>query len=111
MLLSGEKGRSNMKKLLPILLTLAMLLCLAPCAEAETPELAIPFRFASKEEGVELLLANKEYYAKFSPNKLDYIMQRTGADMEEYLALAKEQVLDWTDEEKDIITRGIQRLP
>ncbi len=76
------KGLNNMKKLLSILLTLAMLLCLAPYAAAETPEFAIPFRFASKAEGTQLLLANKEYYAKFSPNKLDYVMQKTGADMD-----------------------------
>ena len=99
-----------MKKLFSILLTLAMLLCMVPCAAADTPENAIPFRFASKEEGTELLLANREYYAKFSPNKLDYVMQKTGAEMEEYLAFAKEQVLDWTDEEKDIITRGMKEI-
>ena len=103
-----------MKKLLCILLTLTMLLCVCPFGSfadaAETPEAAIPFRFASKEEGAELMLANKEYYAKFSPNKLDYIMQKTGADMEEYLAFAKEQVLDWTDEEKEIITRGMRDI-
>ena len=87
-----------------------MLLSMAPYAAAETPELTIPFRFASKAEGTELLLANKEYYAKFTPNKLDYLMQHSGADMEEYLALAREQVLDWTDGEKDIITRGMAEI-
>ena len=99
-----------MKKWFGIILALAMLLCIVPFAAAETPEGVIPFRFASKEEGTELLLNNKEYYAKFSPNKLEYVMQKTGADMDEYLAFAREQVLDWTDEEKDIITRGMKEI-
>ena len=33
-------------------------------------EAMIPFRFASKEEGTELMFANEAYYAKFIPNKL-----------------------------------------
>ena len=73
-------------------------------------ESAIPFRFPSKEEGTELMLANEEYYAKCNPNKLGYLMQRNDADMDEYLAFAREQVLDWTDEEKDIITRGMKDI-
>ena len=28
--------------------------------------------------------------------------------MEEYLEFAKNQILEWTDEEKDIITRGMK---
>ncbi len=55
-----------MKKQLSILLTLAMLLCLAPCgsfadAAPEVPGDGISFRFASKEEGAELLLALKKH--------------------------------------------------
>ena len=37
-------------------------------------------------------------------------MQSTGADMDEYLAFAKDQVIDWTDEEKDIIIRGMKEI-
>ena len=60
---------------------------------AAKSETLFPFRFASKEEGTELMLANEEYYSKFSPNKLGYVMQNNDATMEEYLAFAKEQVI------------------
>ena len=68
----------------------------------------VPFRFASKEEGTVMMLANKKYYEELSPNKLAYTMQSADATMEEYFAFAKEQVLDWTDKEMDILTRGMK---
>ena len=68
----------------------------------------IPFKFASKEEGIERFLNNKEYLKKFNQNKLEYTLQKKDATMEEYLEFAKNQILDWTDEEKDIITRGMK---
>ena len=63
----------------------------------------ISYRFASKQEGTDLLLGNTAYYAGFSQNDLDYRMHRQGAAMEEYLAFAKEQVLDFTEAEKELI--------
>ena len=76
--------------------------------EPSESKVMIPFRFASKDEGTDLMLSNKAYYAKFSPNKLGYVIQKNDATMEEYLDFAREQVLDWTDEEKDVITRGMK---
>ena len=73
-------------------------------AGAETQAAAlIPYRFASREEGAELMLANDKYYAGFSQNDLDYKMQKKGATMEEYQAFAREQVRDFTPEEKTLI--------
>ena len=62
-----------MKKYFLIILTFTMLLALCSAVLADEnsqSETLIPFRFASKEEGTELMLANEAYYAKFSPNKL-----------------------------------------
>ena len=59
----------------------------------------IAHRYASKEEGRELLLSNENYYAGFSQNDLDFKMQKKGASMEEYKAFAVEQVEDFTQEE------------
>ena len=66
-------------------------------------EPALHYRFASKDEGVSLLLANQEYYNGFSQNDLDFRMQENDSTMDEYLAFAREQVLDFTDEEKALI--------
>ncbi len=102
-----------MKRLLGMFFTLVLIFSLGAAAVAASPDGyggGLPFRFAAKEEGAEMMLANTEYYAKFSPNKLAYIMQNTDAGMEEYLAFAKKQVIDWTDQEKDIITRGMKEI-
>jgi hypothetical protein len=70
----------------------------------------IPHRYASAEEGRELMLANKEYYAGFSQNDLDYRMQKTGATMDEYIAFAEDQVLDFTEQETGIIDGYIANM-
>ena len=75
----------------------------AETAQTEAEEAQLTYRCASKEEGAELMLSNKEYYAKFSQNDLDYKMQKKNATMEEYLEFAAQQTLDFTDEEKAAI--------
>ena len=65
----------------------------------ETAERQILYRYASKEEGAELLMANEAYYDGFSQNDLDFRFQKVGATMEEYRAFAREQSLDFTEEE------------
>ena len=72
-------------------------------ADSAGRNINISYRFASKQEGSDLLLGNTAYYAGFSQNDLDYRMHRQGAAMEEYLAFAKEQVLDFTEAEKELI--------
>jgi hypothetical protein len=47
-----------------------------------------------------MMMANDAYYEGFTQNALDFRMQKTGASMEEYKAFAKEQVIDFTDEQK-----------
>lgn len=71
-------------------------------AEEEKPK-HMEYSFATKEEGIEYLMSNKEYYAGFSQNELEFKLGKKNADMDEYLEYAKEQVLDFTDEEKDKI--------
>ncbi|MCR5404022.1 MAG: hypothetical protein K6E91_09445, partial [Butyrivibrio sp.] len=71
---------------------------------------SIPFRFALKNEGARLMLANEDYYKEFTQNKLDYIMQKKNATMDEYKKFAGEQVLDWTPEEKDMISRAMKEI-
>ena len=64
---------NDMRKRLGMYSALALILsfCVAAIADqADTAECDIPFRFAEKEEGTEMMLANMEYYAKFTPNKL-----------------------------------------
>ncbi|MBR5745904.1 MAG: hypothetical protein IKX92_01440 [Clostridia bacterium] len=78
--------------------------------EPQEPEKQIPYRLAGKDEGRELLMNNEEYYAGFSQNDLDYKMQKSGAVMEEYLAFAAEQALDFTEEEAGFISACFTRM-
>lgn len=70
----------------------------------------IKYHFASKNEGRELLLSNKEYFKKFNQNDLDYKMQKKGATMDEYLSYAGDQVMDFTDEEKKMIADHFTKM-
>ena len=102
-----------MKKVLCIFVILSLILVLSIPTFAGEPgqaESSIPFRFATREEGVELMLANVEYFEKFSPNKLGYVMQNKDTSIENYIAFAREQVLDWTNEEKDAVAHGMKLI-
>ena len=63
----------------------------------------IQYSYATKEEGLEYFLSNEEYFAGFTQNDLDFKMQKKDANMEEYMEFAKEQILDFTEEEKQAI--------
>ena len=63
----------------------------------------IGHRYASADEGRELMLSNEDYYAGFSQNELDYKMSKVGADMEEYKAFAAEQPRDFTEEDRAFV--------
>lgn len=78
--------------------------------EPEEGEIRIDYRFADREEGVSLLLGNTEYYNNYSQNDLNYRMQKTGATLDEMLAFAAEQVMDFTEEEKQAIDNSIDSI-
>ena len=42
----------------------------------------IPHRFASAQEGREIMLSNTEYYDNMTQNDIDYRMQKSGATKE-----------------------------
>ncbi|MBR4799411.1 MAG: hypothetical protein IK047_04020 [Clostridia bacterium] len=77
---------------------------------AEEPVKQIPYRLAGKDEGRELLINNEEYHGGFSQNELDFKMQKVGTTMEEYLAFAAEQTLDFTEEEAGIVAVCFGRM-
>jgi hypothetical protein len=91
------------RKLFALLVVLSMIpMCGFTTVESEDAP-RLPYRYASKEEGKALMLANRDYYDGFSQNELDYKMQKKNTTMEEYLAFAGEQVRDFTDGERDLV--------
>ena len=85
-------------------------MAVAICSCSATKVIHIPYRFASAEEGRELMLANEAYYGSFSQNDLDFKMHKTGATMDEYLEFAGQQTRDFTPLEKIYIDRCISRM-
>ena len=82
----------------------AVMIVLSACnSSPKAASTKLKYRFASKEEGRKLLLSNQDYYKGFTQNDLDFRMQKKNASMDEYLAYAGEQVLDFTDEERALI--------
>jgi hypothetical protein len=104
-----------MRKLTTLMMTIVMLLCsvylpaLGEPTEAENTSAIIPYRFATAEEGRELMLSNEEYFEEINANKIAYIMKNDSSTLEDYKAFCAEQVLDWTDAEKEMISRCMEK--
>lgn len=99
-----------------LILLLAAVVLMASCSSApksddvEDDVDVLNYRLADKAEGAELMLSNDVYYDNMTQNELDYKMQKVGTTLDEYKAFAKEQVLDFTDEQKAIIDEHMERF-
>ncbi len=96
-----------MKKRIVSLIVSAMLLfCAAACAEtapaaAETVWTAkLTARCASSEEGQELMRSRDLYHGQINTMTLDFLLQRKGGTLEEYIEFSALQVLPFTPEEE-----------
>lgn len=81
-------------------------------AEAAVGESAhkIAYRFASKEEGQQLLLSNDQYIGNFTQGDLDFRLQKKGGTVEEWKTIAEKAVMDWTKEEEAALSAGMETL-
>ena len=82
-----------MRKLTTLMMTIVMLLCSVclpalgePAEAAENTSAIIPYRFATAEEGRELMLSNEEYFEGINANKIAYIMKNDSSTLEDYKA-------------------------
>lgn len=109
-----------LKKTFGVLAAASVMMPLVSCAtataESETivaevnAEVEIPHRYASSDEGRELMLSNEAYYAGFSQNDIDFKMLESGCTMEDYLEYASRQTLDFTEEEMAYIDSRIAAM-
>lgn len=65
------------------------------------------YHFASQAEGRQLKMANTAYFDGLNQNDLDWKTCRSGATLAEYKALAEEQIVDFTEEEKQVINSAM----
>ena len=76
--------------------------------ESEAAQLA--YRFADREEGISFLLGNTEYYDNLNQNDMDYRVQKKGATLEEVQEFTAEQVLEFSEEEKQAIDKSMSTI-
>ena len=73
-------------------------------------ELEIPYTFATKEEGEELLMSNTEYFDGMTQNDWEFRVGKKGATREEYEALARDNIQEFSEEEKAVIVKYMDHL-
>ena len=70
----------------------------------------IPHRYASAQEGKELMLSNTEYYSGFTQNDIEFRMKKSGATMDELLDKSAGEVRDYSFFEKYFIDHEIAKM-
>lgn len=65
------------------------------------------YHFASQTEGRQLKMANTAYFDGLNQNDLEWKTWHSGASLAEYKALAEAQIVDFTEEEKQIVNSAM----
>ena len=105
-----------MKRIIVILISLALLLCAAASyaetAPAETPARTtrIEAHFASVEEGQQAMRNRTLYHKQINEANLEFLLQKKGGTLEEYIDYAAEQVLPFTEEDEKAINDALDWL-
>lgn len=68
------------------------------------------YHFADKEEGISLKMAHTVFYDSLNQNDMDYRVQKKGATLEELKEFAKEQILEFTEAEKEAIGQSLSTI-
>ena len=98
------------KKILLIVAAVLLLLLICDIAVTEIGAHKIPHRFASAQEGRELLLANTGYYAGMQQKDLDFRMGHSGATLEELLDASAADIKGFSLPEKLIMDHHIAKM-
>lgn len=75
-----------------------MIMALSACT-GKAPA-TLRYRFASQEEGQQLKLASTAYFDALTQNDIDWKLMTTGKTLDEFKAVAVEQIEEFTPEEK-----------
>ena len=70
----------------------------------------IPHRYASAQEGREIMLSNTEYYDNMTQNDIDFRMRKSGATKEELLEASRESVSDFNFIDKWYLNSRLARM-
>ena len=67
----------------------------------------IKYRFADLKEAQTLYLSNTEYFKNLTPFELEYKLNKKNATLEEYKTFGVSQMLEFTDNEKELMSKQI----
>ena len=70
----------------------------------------IPHRYASAEEGKQLLLSNTDYYSNFTHNDTEFRLKKTGATLDELLQASADEIRDYNLIEKYFIDHEAAKM-
>lgn len=105
-----QKKTGKFKKiLLALLIAIPVLFGISICINKINSK-NLPHRFASAEEGRELLLANTEYFNQLTQNDLDFRMRKSGAEMDEFLDASAQGIKDFNFIEKSYLESRLAKM-
>lgn len=105
-----KKKKGIVKKTLLVIVAVILVWGAADITITEIYSRKIPHRFASAEEGRELMLSNTEYYANITQTDINRRMGRNGATLDELLDASTAEIKDFNFFEKYIIDRRIANM-
>lgn len=105
-----ESKRQSRKKVLKVILGIIVVYGMINLLITLIFAGSIPHRFASAEEGRELMLSNTEYYDGFNQNDIDFRVRKSGATMEELLEASAQSVQKYSFFEKWYLNSRIARM-
>ena len=97
------RAKSFVMKRVWALLGVMLTCCVSTVAQTRQ----ISFHCASLDEGRQLIDSRADYYAGLSRNDLEWRMRKTNATLDEFKAYAKEQVQEFTQDEKNVLQQAV----
>ena len=105
-----KTGKTIVKRIILIAAAAIVVLIAGDILLTEINAKKIPHRFASAEEGRELLLSNTGYYDHFTQIDIDIRMKKSGATMDELLKASTDEIRNFNIFEKYLMDRRIAKM-
>ena len=105
-----KTGKTIVKRIILIAAAVIVVLIAGDILLTEITAKKIPHRFASAEEGRDLLLSNTGYYDHFTQIDIDIRMKKSGATMDELLKASTDEIRNFNIFEKYLMDRHIAKM-
>lgn len=106
----NQNKKKSLKRVLRIVAVIVVVWAVIDLSITAVLTQKIPHRYASAEEGRELLLSNTGYYSGFTQNEIEFRMKKSDATMEELLRVSADEIRDYSLIEKHFINHEIAKM-